>query len=102
MGDKCPRILPKNSDFHVTFRDLLHAVKLRQGTEGFTSPPKEGVLRIFFSSKKSAASAGCEPANLDIPCCCATERFMVVFIRSTSFDSIIKKSYSRVIALRLF
>jgi len=29
------------------FRDLLHAVKLRHGTDGFTSPPKEGVLRIF-------------------------------------------------------
>jgi hypothetical protein len=36
-----------NYDFHVTFRDLLHAVKLRHGTDGFTSPPKEGVLRIF-------------------------------------------------------
>ena len=29
------------------FRDLLHAANLRHGTEGFTSPPKEGVLRIF-------------------------------------------------------
>ena len=29
------------------FRDLLHAVKLRHGIDGFTSPPKEGVLRIF-------------------------------------------------------
>jgi hypothetical protein len=28
-------------DFHVTFRDLLH------GTDGFTSPLKEGMLRIF-------------------------------------------------------
>jgi hypothetical protein len=36
-----------NVDFHVTFRDLLHAVKLRHGTDGFTAPPKEGVLRIF-------------------------------------------------------
>jgi len=45
-----------NAEFHVTFRDLLHAVKLRYGTDGFTSPPKEGVLRFF--------SAGCEPANL--------------------------------------
>jgi hypothetical protein len=33
-----------NAEFHVTFRDLLHAVKLRHGTDGFTS--------------------GCEPANL--------------------------------------
>ena len=41
-----PVILPK---FRLTpkFRDLLHAANLRQGTNGFTSPPKEGVLRIF-------------------------------------------------------
>ena len=36
-----------NAGFHVTFRDLLHAVKVRHGTDGFTSPPKEGALRIF-------------------------------------------------------
>jgi len=35
-----------NADLHVTFWDLLHAVKLRHGTDGFTSPPKEGVLKI--------------------------------------------------------
>ena len=29
------------------FRDLLHAANLRHGTDSFTSPPKEGVLRIF-------------------------------------------------------
>jgi hypothetical protein len=40
------RILPEMSD-QVAFRDLLHAVKLRHGTDGFTSAPKEGVLRIF-------------------------------------------------------
>jgi len=32
------------------FRDLLHAANLRIGTDGFTSPPKEGVLRIFLLS----------------------------------------------------
>ena len=36
----------KMPDFHVTFRDLLHAVNLH-GTNGFTFLPKEGVLRIF-------------------------------------------------------
>jgi len=36
-----------NADFHITFRDLLHAVKLRHGTGGFTSCPKLGVVRIF-------------------------------------------------------
>jgi len=37
--------LPRNS------RDLLHAANLRHGTDGFTSPPKEGALRIFFALK---------------------------------------------------
>ena len=55
---------PKMPDFHVTFRDLLHAVNLRHGTDRFTSLPKEGVLRIFFALKNSPASVGFEPANL--------------------------------------
>jgi len=37
--------LPRNS------RDLLHAANLRHGTDGFTSPPKEGVQRIFSPLK---------------------------------------------------
>ena len=57
-------ILSENTDFHVTFRDLLHAVNLRHGTNGFTSFPKEGVLRIFSALKNPTASAGFEPANL--------------------------------------
>ena len=47
----------KIPEFHVTFRDILHAVNLRHGTDGFTYPPKEGVQSIFFS-------VGTEPANL--------------------------------------
>ena len=39
------------------FRDLLHA-------NGFTSRPKEGVLRIFSPLKYPKASAWIEPANL--------------------------------------
>ena len=53
----------KMPDFHVTFKDLLHAVNIH-GTDGFTSPPKEGVLRIFFALKNPAASFGFESANL--------------------------------------
>jgi hypothetical protein len=30
---------------------FLHAAKLRHGTDGFTSPPKEGMLRIFSPEK---------------------------------------------------
>jgi len=53
MGEKCSdkfrlRIrLPRNS------RDLLHAANLQHATDGFTSPPKEGVLRIFSLLKIS-------------------------------------------------
>jgi len=47
VGEKCPVNFAQNAGFHVTFRDLLHAVKLQHGTDGFTSPPKEGALRIF-------------------------------------------------------
>jgi hypothetical protein len=47
------QILPEMPDFHVAFRDLLHVVNLRHGTDGFTAPPKEGVLRIFFRPEKS-------------------------------------------------
>jgi hypothetical protein len=46
VGEKVSVILPK---FRLPrkFRDLLHATILRHGTDGFASPPKEGVLRIF-------------------------------------------------------
>jgi hypothetical protein len=44
-------------------RNLLHAANLRHGTDGFTSPPKVGVLRIFFALKNPTASAGFEPAS---------------------------------------
>jgi hypothetical protein len=48
MGEKLPRILPKLA----TSTSLLGSFtcrKARNGTDGFTSAPKEGVLRIFFS-----------------------------------------------------
>ena len=46
----CPVILPK-SRLPRKFRDLLHAANQRHGTDGCTSPLKEGVLRIFFALK---------------------------------------------------
>jgi hypothetical protein len=50
MGEKLPRILPKMT----TSTPLLGSFtcrKARHGTGGFTSPPKEGVLRIFSPEK---------------------------------------------------
>jgi hypothetical protein len=46
------------------FKDILHAANLRHKTDSFTSPPKEGMLRIFFTLKNPMASAGFEPAYL--------------------------------------
>ena len=51
----------KMPDFHVTFRDLLRAVNQRHGTDGFTSPPKEGVLRIFSPWKIQRLRWGLNP-----------------------------------------
>ena len=43
------------------FKDLLHAANLRHGTDGFTSPPKEGVLRIFSPLKIRRLLPGLNP-----------------------------------------
>ena len=54
----------KMPDFQVKFKDLLHAVNLPHGIDGFTSSPKEGVLRIFFALKNPTTSVGFESTNL--------------------------------------
>jgi len=51
MGEKFAENFAESGDFHVTFVFFLHAVNLRHGTDGFTSPPKEGALRIFSPEK---------------------------------------------------
>jgi hypothetical protein len=56
----CPVILPKFR-LPLKFRDLLYAVNLRRGTDGFTSPLKEGVLRIFFALKIRRLRPGFNP-----------------------------------------
>jgi len=46
--ERCPIVILLKFRLPRKFRDLLHAVNLRHGTDGFTSPPKEGVLMIFL------------------------------------------------------
>jgi hypothetical protein len=46
----CPVIFAEMTT-STPFRDLLHAANLRHGTDGFTSPPNEVVLRIFSPLK---------------------------------------------------
>jgi hypothetical protein len=57
----CRRAL--TSSIHAR-KVLLYAVNLRHGTDGFTSPPKEVVLRIFITLKNLSPSVGIEPAKL--------------------------------------
>jgi hypothetical protein len=47
--------IPHNS------RDHLHAANLRHGTDDFTSPPKEGVLRIISPLKVQRLRQGLYP-----------------------------------------
>jgi hypothetical protein len=51
LGEKWPVNLACDSDFHVNCRVLLHAATLRHETDGFTYPPKEGMLWIFSPQK---------------------------------------------------
>ena len=64
MADEFCQKMP---DFHVTFRDLSHAVNIRHGTNGFTSFPKEGVLMVFFTLKNPTFSTGFEPKANTLP-----------------------------------
>jgi hypothetical protein len=52
----------RNISIHAR-KILLHAVNLRHGTDGFTYPPKEVVLRIFITLKNPSTSVGIEPAS---------------------------------------
>jgi hypothetical protein len=53
--------LAYNCDFHGNCKNFLHAAKLRHGTDGFTSPPKEGELRIFSARKFRRLRPGLNP-----------------------------------------
>jgi hypothetical protein len=50
MGEKWPRVLPKVAT-STSLLGSFTCCKARHGTDGFTSPPKEGVLRIFSPEK---------------------------------------------------
>jgi hypothetical protein len=61
MGGNKDRQFCLNADFHGTFRVLLHAANLRHRTHGFTSLPKEGMLRIFLPLKIRRLRPGLNP-----------------------------------------
>jgi hypothetical protein len=47
MGEKWLIKFSLQWDFHGNCMGILHAAKLWHGTDGFTSPLKEGMLRVF-------------------------------------------------------
>jgi hypothetical protein len=49
---------------HTSKGSLTCRKILRHGAEGFTSPPKEGVLGIVIALKSPSPSTAPEPANL--------------------------------------
>jgi hypothetical protein len=55
----CVSGVPATGRYTGKCRDLLHAANLRHETEGFTSPPKEGMLRIFSPEKSEGFSRVC-------------------------------------------
>jgi len=59
--ERCPVVILPKFRIPRKFRDRLHAANLRHGTAGFTSPPKEGVLRIFFALKIRKLRPGLNP-----------------------------------------
>jgi hypothetical protein len=50
-----------NAELYVTFRDLLHAAKLRHGTDGLTSSPKGRRAEDFFALKIRRLWPGVNP-----------------------------------------
>jgi hypothetical protein len=63
MGKKWPTKFSLTVRLPRQCRVLKHAANLRHGTDGLTSPPKEGMPRIF-SLKNPTASARFEPVIL--------------------------------------
>jgi hypothetical protein len=63
----------RNISIHAR-KVLLRAVNLRHGTDGFTSPPKEVVLRIFITLKNPPRS-GSNPRTLTVFTYCSIKRY---------------------------
>ena len=59
--ERCPVVILPKFRLPLKFRDLLYAANLRHGTDVFTSPPKEGVLRVLFALKIRRLRPGLNP-----------------------------------------
>ena len=61
IGREMAGNLAESSDFHATLGIFLHAANPLLVSDGFTSPPKEGVLRIFSPRKIRRLRSGLNP-----------------------------------------
>ena len=68
-------ILPENARLPRNIQGSFHAVNLRHGTDGFTSPPKEGVLRIFSPWKIQWLRSGLNPRTWEFAVLSVTTLF---------------------------
>jgi hypothetical protein len=64
QGDNEKFVEFSRRSFSVILRRIFNRKILRHGTDGFISPPKEVVLRIFINFINPSLGAGFEPANL--------------------------------------
>jgi hypothetical protein len=64
VGEKIAGKISMNMpDFHVAFRDLLHAANVRHGTGRLLLPLRRKRAEGFFALKNPTASTLFEPAN---------------------------------------
>ena len=61
VGEKRPMNSAWNARLPRSIQESFTCVNLRHGTDGFTSPPKEGVLRIFSPWKIRRLRLGLNP-----------------------------------------
>jgi hypothetical protein len=61
MGEKWPVKFSQTTRLPLNCWVLLHAANLRRGTDGFTSPLKEGMLRDLFARKIRRLRPGLNP-----------------------------------------
>ena len=61
VGEKWPMNFARNARLPLSIQESFTCTNLRHGTDGFTSPPKDGVLRIFSPWKIRLLRPGLNP-----------------------------------------
>jgi hypothetical protein len=84
MTKKCEFCL-RSISFHT--RRVLHALSLRHGTDGFTSPPKKVVLQLLIALKIHRPRLGLNPRTLGpvLPLDTEGDRLMLVTVQLIIF-----------------